>query len=46
MSNSRMFFKGFSENEDIIDIDANDAFHDQILEDFIHHGLESGRAIS
>src|SRR6266487_3940554 len=46
MGNSMMFFEGFSEDKNIVKIYDDDAFHDQILEDFVHHGLKSGRAVS
>jgi hypothetical protein len=34
------------ENKDVVEIHANDTFHDEILEDVIHHCLEGGGRVS
>src|SRR6266487_589354 len=46
MSNLTMFLKGFGEDENIVEINADDTFHDQVLEDLIHHGLEGSGTVS
>jgi hypothetical protein len=33
------------EDQDVVEIDGDDAFGDQVLEDLIHHCLEGGRTI-
>ena len=41
-----VLFNCASEDEDVIEIDADNAFEDEVMEDVIHHGLKGGRAIS
>ena len=40
-----MFFHCFYEDEDVIQVNTDYTFRDEVLEDIIHHGLESGRAV-
>jgi hypothetical protein len=40
-----VFLKRVGEDQDVIEIDRDDAFSDQILEDFVHHHLEGGQTI-
>ena len=40
-----MFLHCLRENEDVIQIDADYTFGDQILEYLVHHGLKGGRTI-
>jgi hypothetical protein len=37
---SLMFRNGFHVDEDIVKVDADNTFHNQILEDVVHHRLE------
>jgi hypothetical protein len=37
-----MLVDGFHEDEDVIEVDTDDAFHNKILEDVVHHRLECG----
>ena len=37
-----MFVDGLGKDEDIVEIDHHMSFHDELLEDVIYHGLESG----
>jgi hypothetical protein len=45
VSNLAVFFHRVGEDQDVVEIDGNDAFSDQVLEDLVHHGLEGGRTI-
>ena len=40
-----VFREGLSEDEDVVNVDAHGAVHNEILEDVIHHGLEGHRAV-
>jgi hypothetical protein len=40
-----MLFHCFCEDEDVIQVDTDYAFRDEVLEDIVHHGLEGGRAV-
>jgi len=40
-----VLFKGFREDEDVVQIDHNHAFRDEVLEDVVHHRLEGGRTV-
>ncbi|KAG6808320.1 hypothetical protein H0H92_004528 [Tricholoma furcatifolium] len=40
-----MFFKGFCEDEDVVEVHAHHALRDEVAEDVVHHGLEGGGAI-
>ena len=40
-----MFRQGLSEDEYVVDVDANGAIHNEILEYVIHHGLEGRGAV-
>jgi len=40
-----VLFKGFHEDEDVVQIDHDHAFRDEVLEDVIHHRLEGGRTV-
>ena len=35
-----MLLKGVGENQDVFHVHAHMPFHDEVLEDVIHHGLE------
>jgi len=37
--------KGLRVDQNVIKVDAYQAFHDEVSENVIHHGLEGGRAI-
>jgi hypothetical protein len=37
-----MLVDGFHEDEDVIEVDTDDTFHDKILENVVHHHLEGG----
>jgi hypothetical protein len=41
-----MLFDGFHEDEDVVKIDTDNAFHDEVLENVVHHGLEGGGGVS
>jgi len=40
-----VLFKGLCKDEDIIQIDHNYTFQDEVLEDVVHHGLEGGGTV-
>jgi len=40
-----VLFKGLHEDEDVVQIDHNHAFRDEVLEDVIHHCLEGGGTV-
>jgi len=40
-----VFFKGLCEDEDVIQIDHNYAFRDEVLKDVVHHRLEGGGTV-
>jgi hypothetical protein len=40
-----MFFNGLREDENVIEVNTNDAFQDKVLKDFVHHRLKRGRTI-
>ena len=40
-----MFFHCLCEDEDVVQVEADYALGDQILEYLVHHGLESGWAV-
>jgi hypothetical protein len=35
-----VFLKQVGEDQDVVDIHGDNTFHDQVLEDLIHHRLE------
>jgi hypothetical protein len=37
-----MFFDALREDEDVVEVYANHAFHDEVLENVVHHRLEGG----
>jgi hypothetical protein len=41
-----MLFNGFCENEDVIEVETDDTFHDEVLENVVHYGLEGGGGVS
>ncbi|KAF8235155.1 hypothetical protein L208DRAFT_1258496, partial [Tricholoma matsutake] len=41
-----VLFNCVSEDEDVVKIDADNAFKDEVMENVIHHGLKGGRTIS
>jgi hypothetical protein len=41
-----MLFNGFCENEDVVEVDTDDVFHDEVLENVVHHGLEGGEGVN
>jgi hypothetical protein len=40
-----MFLKQVGEDQDVIEVHGDNAFSDQILEDFVHHCLEGGQTV-
>jgi hypothetical protein len=44
--NSPMFFDALCEDEDVVEVHANHAFHDEVLENVVHHRLEGRGRIS
>jgi len=40
-----VLFKGFCEDKDVVQIDHDYAFQDEVLKDVIHHRLEGGRTV-
>jgi len=40
-----VLFKGLCEDEDVVQIDHDHAFRDEVLEDVVHHRLEGGGAV-
>jgi hypothetical protein len=42
LCDAMMLVNGFCEDEDVIKVDTDDAFHDKILENVVHHHLEGG----
>jgi len=40
-----MLFKGFCEDEDVVQVDHDHAFRDEVLEDVVHHRLEGGGTV-
>src|ERR1700685_2626882 len=43
---SVMFFHCLCKDEDVIQVDTDHVFSDEVLEDVVHHGLEGGWAVS
>jgi hypothetical protein len=37
-----MLVDGFHEDEDVVEVDADNTFHDKILENVVYHHLEGG----
>jgi hypothetical protein len=37
-----MFFNALCEDEDVVEVYANHAFHDEVLVNVVHHRLEGG----
>jgi len=40
-----VLFKGLCEDEDVVQIDHDYAFQDEVLEDVVHHRLEGGGTV-
>jgi len=40
-----VFFKGLHEDEDVIQIDHDYTFQDEVLKDVVHHRLEGGGTV-
>ena len=40
-----MFLPCFGEDEDVVQVHAYMPLHDEVLKDFVHHGLECSRAV-
>jgi hypothetical protein len=40
-----MFFDSLHENENVVEVNTNDALQDKVLKDFIHHCLKHGRTV-
>jgi hypothetical protein len=40
-----VFLRCVGENQNVVEIDGDDAFSDQVLEYLIHHRLEHGQTI-
>jgi hypothetical protein len=32
-------------DEDVVEVNADDTFHNKVLEDVVHHGLEGGGGV-
>jgi spore coat polysaccharide biosynthesis protein SpsF (cytidylyltransferase family) len=45
VSNPAVFLHQVGEDQHVIKVHGDNAFSDQILEDFIHHHLEGGQTI-
>jgi len=41
-----MLFLCLGKNQDVVQIDHHNAFHYEVLEDVVYHGLEGGWAVS
>jgi hypothetical protein len=41
-----MLFDALREDEDVVEVHTNHAFHDEVLENVVHHRLEGGGRIS
>jgi hypothetical protein len=41
-----MLLNGLCEDEDVVEVNTDDSFHDEVLEDVVHHSLEGGGRIS
>jgi hypothetical protein len=41
-----MFFDALREDEDVVEVYVNHTFHDEVLENVIHHHLEGGGRVS
>jgi hypothetical protein len=41
-----MLLNGLYEDEDVVEVNTDDAFHNKVLEDVVHHGLEGGGRVS
>jgi hypothetical protein len=41
-----MLFDALREDEDVVEVHTNHAFHDEVLENVVHHHLEGGGRIS
>ena len=41
-----MLFHCLCKDEDVVQVDTDHTFSDEILGDVIHHGLEGGKAVS
>ena len=39
-SDLAMFFEAVCEDEDVVEVDGDDALCDEVFEDFVHHSLE------
>jgi hypothetical protein len=44
--NMLVFLHALHEDEDVIEVNADDSFHDEVLEDVVHHSLEGGWRVS
>ncbi|KAG5338852.1 hypothetical protein C0989_005822, partial [Termitomyces sp. Mn162] len=44
-SDSMVYIQHFGVDEDVIEVHAYYAFHYEVLEDVVHHGLEGGQAV-
>jgi hypothetical protein len=44
--NAPMFFDALCEDEDVVEVYTNHAFHDEVLENVVHHCLEGGGRVS
>jgi hypothetical protein len=41
-----MLLDGFHKDEDVVKVNADNTFHNEVLKDVIHHGLEGGGGVS
>ena len=40
-----MLRQGLGEDEDVVEVNTDDTERDEVVEDFVHHGLEGGGAV-
>jgi hypothetical protein len=41
-----MLLDGLRKDEDVVEVNTDDLFHDEVLEDVVHHSLEGGGRVS
>jgi hypothetical protein len=46
LSDASMLLDGFHKNEDVVKVNTDVSFHDEVLEAVVHHSLEGGGRIS
>jgi hypothetical protein len=45
-SDVSMLLDGLRKDEDVVEVNTDDSFHDEVLEDVVHHSLEGGGRVS